>query len=101
VPARRAEEFIEHESSALLSTLRKKATMSDHTFPAHPSRSNGPLPMPIVVVNLVQPETVTDDAIARRAYEKFVARGSAHGRDEEDWATAKAELTAETRGPKR
>jgi hypothetical protein len=53
------------------------------------------------VVNLVQPETVADDAVAMRAYEKFVARGSAHGRDEEDWATAKAELIAEARGPKR
>ena len=75
--------------------------MSDHTFPSNPSRSNGPLPMPIVVVNLVQPEAVADDAVATRAYEKFVARGSAHGRDEEDWATAKAELIAEARGPKR
>jgi hypothetical protein len=74
--------------------------MSDHKFPSSPSRSNGPLPMPIVVVNLVQPETVADDAVATRAYEKFVARGSAHGRNEQDWAEAKAELTAEARGPK-
>ena len=74
--------------------------MSDHTLLSNPSRSNGPLPMPIVVVHLVQPETVADDAVATRAYEKFVARGSAHGRDEEDWATAKAELIAEARGPK-
>lgn len=75
--------------------------MSDHTLLSNPSRSNGPLPMPVAVVRLVQPETVADDAIATRAYEKFVARGSAHGRDEEDWATAKAELIAEARGPKR
>ena len=75
--------------------------MSDHTFPSNPSRSNGPLPMPIVVVNLVQPDTVADDAIATRAYEKFLARGSAHGRDEEDWTEARTELLAEARGPKR
>jgi len=74
--------------------------MSDRTLFPNPSRTNGPLPMPIVVVNLVQPEAVADDAVAARAYEKFVARGSAHGRDEEDWATAKSELIAEARGPK-
>ncbi len=76
--------------------------MSDHKFPPNPSRTNGPLPMPVAaVVHLVQPETVADEAIARRAYEKFVARGSAHGRDEEDSAAAKAELIAEARAPKR
>jgi hypothetical protein len=74
--------------------------MSDHKFPSSPLRSNGPLPMPIVVVNLVQPEIVADDAVATRAYEKFVARGSAHGGNEQDWAEAKAELLAEARGPK-
>ena len=56
--------------------------------------------MPIAVVNLFLPETVADDAVAARAYEKFVARGSAHGRNEQDWAEAKAELIAEARGPK-
>ncbi len=75
--------------------------MSDHKFPSTLSHSNGALPMPVAVVHLVQPEPVADDAVATRAYEKFVARGSAHGRDEEDWATAKAELIAEARGPKR
>jgi hypothetical protein len=74
--------------------------MPDHTFPSNPSRSNGPSPMPIVVVNLVQPDSVADAAIATRAYEKFVARGRTHGGDEEDWATARAELIAEARGPR-
>jgi hypothetical protein len=74
--------------------------MSDHTLLSNPSRSNGPLPMPIAVVNLIQPATVTDDAVAARAYDKFVARGRTHGRDEEDWATAKAELLVEARGLK-
>jgi hypothetical protein len=77
--------------------------MSDHTLFPNPSRSNGPLPMPVaaaVVIRLVQPATVADDAIAIRAHEKFVARGGAHGRDGEDWAEAKQELIAEARRPK-
>ena len=74
--------------------------MSDHTLLSNPSRSNGPLPVPIGVVHFLQHETVADDAVATRAYEKFVARGSAHGRDEEDWAAAKAELIAEDRARK-
>jgi hypothetical protein len=40
--------------------------------------------------------SVSDEAIAMRAYEKFVARGCAHGFDQEDWAAAKHELMAET-----
>lgn len=74
--------------------------MSDHTLLPNPSRSNGPLPMPIAVVDLVQPETMADDAVAKRAYDKFVARGRTHGRHEEDWAIAEAELIAEAREPK-
>jgi hypothetical protein len=57
--------------------------------------------MSIAVAHLVQSEPVADEAVATRAYEKFIARGSGHGRDEEDWTTAKAELIAEARGPKR
>jgi hypothetical protein len=56
--------------------------------------------MAAAVIQLVQPATVADDAVAIRAHEKFVARGGAHGRDEEDWAEAKQELIAEARGPK-
>jgi hypothetical protein len=41
---------------------------------------------------------VSSDAIARRAYEKYVARGGAHGSDQEDWAAAERELMAESRG---
>jgi hypothetical protein len=32
------------------------------------------------------------DAIAARAYERFVARGGEHGHDVEDWFAAEAEL---------
>ena len=75
--------------------------MSEHKFPANPSRSNGPLPIPVAAVRLVRPETVTDGAVAARAYQRFVARGGAHGRDEQDWSEAKAELLAEVHKPLR
>jgi hypothetical protein len=39
--------------------------------------------------------SIQDEAIARRAYEKFLARGSVHGFDQEDWAAANRELMAE------
>ncbi len=44
------------------------------------------------------PMTVSDEAIARRAYEKFLARGCTHGSDREDWAEASRELLAEAFG---
>ena len=75
--------------------------MSDRTLDSKPSRSNGPLPMPNGAMHLAPPEIVANEAIAMRAYEKFVAGGSVHGRAEEDWANAKAELIAEAGGPKR
>lgn len=42
------------------------------------------------------------DAIEHRAYEKFVARGHAHGADFDDWRQAEEELASELApGPKR
>ncbi|MFO8149860.1 MAG: DUF2934 domain-containing protein [Trueperaceae bacterium] len=35
------------------------------------------------------------DAIERRAYEKYVARGHAHGADFDDWRQAEEELATE------
>jgi len=75
--------------------------MSDHTLLTNPSRSNGAVPTPIDIVHVVQSPPLTDDAVAARAYEKFVARGRSHGWDVEDWAAARTELLAEARGPKR
>jgi hypothetical protein len=75
--------------------------MSDHTLLNNPSRSNGPLSTPAAIGHVVQSQPLTDDAVAARAYEKFVARGRTHGRDVEDWTAARTELLAETRGPKR
>ena len=39
-----------------------------------------------------------DAAIAKRAYEKYEARGHTHGFDREDWTAASHELIAETFG---
>lgn len=39
-----------------------------------------------------------DADIAKRAYEKYEARGCTHGFDREDWAAASHELIAETFG---
>jgi hypothetical protein len=43
-------------------------------------------------------DSVADEIIAIRAYEKFVARGQIDGFDREDWAGAREELIAETFG---
>src|SRR5262249_9814428 len=37
-------------------------------------------------------QTISDQ-IAARAYERYLARGGAHGHDVEDWLAAEAELT--------
>ncbi len=36
--------------------------------------------------------TITDEQIAARAFERFLARGGQHGHDVDDWLAAKAEL---------
>lgn len=41
-----------------------------------------------------QRAAVTDDEIARRAYDLFLSRGGAHGYDVEDWLQAERELKA-------
>lgn len=49
-----------------------------------------------------QPEAplLPQEAIAHRAYEKFLARASAHGADQEDWLLAERELMEELDEPK-
>ena len=42
------------------------------------------------------PATVTDEEVARRAYDLYLARGGEHGHDLEDWLQAKGELQAKT-----
>jgi hypothetical protein len=43
-----------------------------------------------------QPATVTDDEIARRAYDLFLSRRGEHGHDVEDWVQAERELKGAT-----
>jgi hypothetical protein len=43
-----------------------------------------------------QSATVTDDEIARRAYDLFLSRRGEHGHDVEDWLQAERELKGAT-----
>jgi Protein of unknown function (DUF2934) len=69
--------------------------MSQHAF--HESvqhrRPNGL--SSVAVSQRIYADSISDEAIAKRAHEKFVARGHIHGFDREDWAEAREELTAE------
>ena len=40
---------------------------------------------------------ISQEDVAQRAYEKFVARGYVHGFDRQDWIDAEEELIAEYR----
>ena len=62
---------------------------SPNAAPASRSDVAPPTSSPTVV------PTVSDEAIARRAYEKFLARGAEHGQHQEDWDAARQELVAE------
>ncbi|MEO8215335.1 MAG: DUF2934 domain-containing protein [Myxococcales bacterium] len=69
--------------------------MSKSTSQTHsPPRPAGE-PSPAPAQNIDKGMSVPDEAIARRAYEKFLARGCAHGFDHEDWFAAKQELITE------
>jgi hypothetical protein len=39
------------------------------------------------------------DAIAKRAYERYLARGASHGADVDDWLSAEAELSGRAAAP--
>ncbi|MEO8549612.1 MAG: DUF2934 domain-containing protein [Kofleriaceae bacterium] len=45
-----------------------------------------------VAPKLGQRTEIHADAVAARAYERFIARGGEHGHDVEDWVAAEAEL---------
>ncbi len=47
--------------------------------------------------SVVESPPIPAEPIARRAYEKFLARGCQHGFDQEDWLAAEQELIAEAR----
>jgi len=73
--------------------------MSQHA--SHPSthvqRAAGSSPTPAATPNPGK-KSASDADIAKRAYEKFEARGRTHGFDREDWIAASHELITETFG---
>ncbi len=66
-------------------------------------RSSDPLRTPKGSASAVKPRgepkwttpEISSEAISRRAYEKFLARGCQHGDDLKDWFKAERELKAE------
>ena len=44
--------------------------------------------------SLLHPASVTNSDVARRAYERYLAPGSEHGHDVDDWTAAERELRA-------
>lgn len=98
-----------------------KSTAPRVTKPRNTKSKAVTAPTPPVVTNVVQmpeagswPKAVrtsparprvqagpTEEAIALRAYQIFESRQGAHGRHEDDWLQAEAELVAELKAPKR
>ena len=72
--------------------------MSHHAshLSAHVRHPHGPSSAPAAPRLDVRPASDID--IAKRAYEKFQARGCVHGFDLDDWTAASRELIAETFG---
>jgi hypothetical protein len=72
--------------------------MSQHAFreSVQHRRPNGLLS--VAVSQRIYAESVSDEAIAKRACEKFMARGRTDGFDRQDWAEAREELIAEVFG---
>lgn len=71
----------------------KKGNMSHHDSHHHVR-----LPEPTVTLAAEGPHTVSVEDIAKRAYEKFEARGRRQGGDWEDWMAAEHELNGEAAG---
>jgi hypothetical protein len=64
--------------------------MSQHTYSQ--TESNPPLAR---IGTNTTPIRIPHEQIARRAFQKFQARGSVHGHDLQDWLAASQELRAE------
>jgi len=62
---------------------------------AEPAPVDQPSPTPVAETNDAAAADVARDEVARRAYEKYAARGFAHGQDANDWLQAETELRAE------
>jgi hypothetical protein len=80
-------------------THRKGIVMSQHTsHSSHHVQHAASAPHVAKDTTRVSARAACDADIAKRAYEKYEARGCTHGFDREDWAAASHELIAETFG---
>jgi Protein of unknown function (DUF2934) len=68
--------------------------MSNHNSHSshHHVRPEEPVATPVAQSSTKHP--LSTESVAKRAYEKFVARGRTHGADREDWVAAERELSA-------
>jgi Protein of unknown function (DUF2934) len=64
----------------------------------HSSHHHVRPPEPAVTLAAEEPYKMSGEDIAKRAYERFVARGRIHGSDREDWIAAERELANEPAG---
>jgi hypothetical protein len=55
-------------------------------------------PEPLVTLSTEGRHKASVEDVAKRAYEKFEARGRRHGSDREDWIAAERELDGEAAG---
>ena len=72
--------------------------MSHHTSHLSPQVRHPNEPLSASSVKRIEVKSASDTDIAKRAYEKYEARGRANGYDMEDWTAASRELVAETFG---
>ena len=87
--------------SPITITIARSSIMSHHTNHLSPQVSQVRHLNGLSAVRSAQRidiKSASDADIAERAYEKFEARGRAHGFDREDWTAASRELIAETFG---
>ena len=56
-------------------------------------RSTKTIKQTVAPMRLVDTDGLRQQRIEQRAYERFVARGCAHGHDLEDWLAAEAEVS--------
>ena len=75
--------------------------MSNHNSHSshHHVRPEEPVVTPVARPSTKHP--LSTESVAKRAYEKFVARGGTHGADREDWVAAERELSAGEVGRRR
>jgi hypothetical protein len=72
--------------------------MAHHTSHFSPQVRHPSNPPPVPTAERIDVRSASDADIAKRAYEKYEARGRADGLDLEDWTAASHELIAETFG---